>query len=284
MGSVCILTDSSAQFTKPNFPGHELVNLVSLDVELAGQIYHNGREIKASNLPANVNNGQDPALLAPSIEDLRQIYLSLGQTYNEVVAIFLSSKLNPTHLAALKAAETVRGRLAIQVIDSQTISIGLGSLVQAAAEAAAHGARATEIERLLRGLIPHIYTVFCIPGLSYLYHAGFLGEAQAYVGEMLNLLPIFTLEEGNLTSLEKARNMRHLTDFFQEFLDEFSDLYHIALVQSIPPMAHEARTLREHAADLFPNTPFSEHPIGLSMATMFGPRCFGLFAMETPPE
>ena len=68
--------------------------------------------------------------------------------------------------------------------------------------------------------------------MTYLYQSGFIGDAQALVGEMLGLLPIYTLEEGRLTPVEKARNYRQLIDFMQEFIDEFSDLYHIALIQS----------------------------------------------------
>jgi fatty acid-binding protein DegV len=99
---------------------------------------------------------------------------------------------------------------------------------------------------------------------------------------MLSLLPLFSLEEGYLTPLEKARNNRQLIDFFQEFLDEFTDLIHISITQSVPGMVHEIRILREHALSNFPGVPFSEHPIGLSLATMFGPRCMGIFAIETP--
>jgi|YelNatPaOPRAMG01_1025707.scaffolds.fasta_scaffold01094_14 DegV family protein with EDD domain len=284
MASVGILTDTSVQFSRPSFPGSELITLIPLRVQLGQQIYGDGRELKVSSLPSSARHSLQPRLVPPSVEELQRIFLAMGQTYSEIVAIFISSALHPVASLAHKAAASVRGRTSVQIIDSQTISIGLGVLVQTAAEAAARGARAIEIERLLRGLIPHIYTVFCIPGLSYLYQAGFLGQAQGIVGEMLNLLPIFTLEDGVLTSLEKARNLRHLTDFFQEFLDEFTDLYHIAVVQSVPPLPHEARMLREHSAENFPGTPFSEHPIGLPMATLFGPHTFGLFALELPSD
>ncbi len=282
MASVCILTDSSVQFSKPAFPGRDLVVIPPSRIQINGRSYENDDELKVNQLPITAQNGLEPRLVPPSVDEFRQIFLTLSQTYNEIVAILISSHLSQNVPNALEAAESVRGRVATQVIDSQTTSIGLGILVQQAAEAASKGSRGVEIERLMRGMIPHIYTIFCIPGLSYLYHAGFIGQAQALVGEMMGLQPIFTLEDGRLTSLEKVRSARHLMDYLQEFLDEFSDLYHIALIQSVPPMTHEAHTLREHASDRFPDTPFSEHPIGLSLATLFGPRSLGVFAMELP--
>lgn len=284
MTSVCILTDNTAQFSKPAFPGRNLITTIPITIEYNGHTVSEGKEIKVGSLPGSLQNAPAPRLVAPSPEEFRHQFLTLGQEYNEIVAILLSSQLSPTIEHAQEAAEAVRGRVAVQVIDSQTTSVGLGVLVQAAAEAASKGTPSTEIERLMRSLIPHIYSVFSIPGLTYLNHSGFIGAAQAIIGEMLNLLPIYTLEDGHLTSIEKARNYRQLLDFLQEFLDEFSDLYHIALVQSVPAMNHEARALREHAALVFPKTPFSEHPINLPLAVLMGPRTLGVFAMESPNE
>ena len=55
-------------------------------------------------------------------------------------------------------------------------------------------------------MIPHTYMMVCTPGLSYLYYAGIIDQAQAFVGEMLGLLPIFTLEEGQINAVEKVRS------------------------------------------------------------------------------
>jgi DegV family protein with EDD domain len=280
MPSLCILTDSTAQFIKPGFGGRDLVNFISLHTQL--NHHHEGQELKVSDLPASSHSDNVPRLLTPGIEEFRQQFISLGHQYNEIVAILVSSHLSPIVAYAQEAATSVRGRVSVQIVDSQTIGIGLGFLVQLAAEAAAKKDSSNEIDHLLRGAIPHIYSVFCIPGLSYLYHSGFIDHAQSSVGEMLSLLPLFSLEEGYLTPLEKARNNRQLIDFFQEFLDEFTDLIHISITQSVPGMVHEIRILREHALSNFPGVPFSEHPIGLSLATMFGPRCMGIFAIETP--
>jgi DegV family protein with EDD domain len=284
MNSVCILTDTSAQFTKPTFPGRNLVASVPLRLEINGEVVAEPKDIKINSLPPSTSATFQPQVVAPSVEEFRKLFISLGQDYNEIIAVLLSSQLSPAVDHAIEAADGVRGRVSVQVIDSQTTSVGLGVLVQAGAEAASHGDRATEIERLLRGLIPHIYSVLCIPGMTYLYHSGFIGEAQALVGEMLNLLPIYTLEDGHLTPVEKARNYRQLTDYLQEFIDEFSDLYHIALIQSVPGTVHDSRIFREHANLMFPKTPFSEHQINPALALMFGPRTLAVFAMETPEE
>jgi DegV family protein with EDD domain len=280
MAAVCILTDNTAQFTKPNFTGRNLVNIIPLQSLFNNQLLDNENEFKVSNLPVSSQDGLNPCLKPPDIEGFRQFFINLSRNYNEIIVVLLSSRLNPAIINAQKAANLVQGRISVQVIDSQTTSVGLGYLVQIAAEAAASQASSGEIERLLRSLISHIYSVFCIPNLTYLYHAGFIDYGQAIVGEMLGILPIFTLEEGYLTPLEKVRSNRHLIDFIQEFLSEFTDLSAISVVQSMPSLPHEGRAIREHAQSNFPNTPFSEHPVSLPLATLFGPRALGVFAIE----
>jgi DegV family protein with EDD domain len=159
--------------------------------------------------------------------------------------------------------------------------VGLGLLVQSAADLIARGASMAETERRVRSMIPHIYSVLCTPAMSYLHYSGFLDRAQASVGELLGIYPIFAVEEGQLTPLEKVRNHRQVLDFFQEFLEEFDQLQHIAFIQSaVSNNSQDGRILRDHAQDHFAKTPFSEHTVNLSVATMFGPNSTGVFVAE----
>jgi DegV family protein with EDD domain len=284
MGSIGIITDSSAQFTRASFPGRNRVETIPLEITYPGGSEALLRELKVSDLPASIYNGNGPFISGPTVATLREQFLALGANYSDLIAIFLSSHLNPIYERAVEAAESVRGKVSVQVMDSQTTSAGLGYLVQISVEAAEEKASRFDIERLVRGQIPHIYTVFCIPSLTYLTNSSFIDQAQSLVGEMLNLLPVFTMEEGRLTPLEKLRNSRHLLDYFLEFLDEFNDLNHIAIIQGFPSLVHESRLLHEHAAAAFPRAPFSEHSISLPLATLFGPRSMGVIAIENPDD
>ncbi|HPH96709.1 MAG TPA: DegV family protein [Anaerolineaceae bacterium] len=279
MGKICIVTDQAVQFTRAAFQGQRDVVTIPLKCRL-----DNGSPQEARMpLPATARNGLKPQLLVPSSEEIYQVFAGLAGQYQDVIAIFHSSGLSPLCDNALQAADRVRGLIPVQVIDSLSLSVGMGYLVQIAAEAAAAGRTpASQIEHKIRGLTPHIYSAFCIPGLSYLYHAGVVDYAQAVVGEMLGLLPIFSMEDGHLTPLEKMRSYRNVVDFFQEFLDEFTDLAHISIIQSVPNLSHENHSLREHAMSNFSKSPFTEHAISLPIATLFGPRTMGVVAIENP--
>lgn len=278
--SICILTDSAVQFTQPGFAGREDVRVISYDIQIRDTLYPEGEGIRSTALPPSAGDGLHPKLVAPDPEKLKQLFHGLAQHYREVIAIFTSGELSQMMSAAEKASAGAKSIIPVTLIDSQTTSVGLGLLVQLAAECTAEGMTGSEIERRVRKAVPRVYTLLCTAGLSYLSESGFVDIAQATVGEMLGLIPIFSLEEGKLSSIEKARNLRGVIDFFQEFLSEFDNLQHIAMIQGAAPFNHESHILREHAQDHFPKTPFSEHTINLPLATLVGPRTMALILME----
>lgn len=273
MAKVCILTDSTAQFTSARFPGHERVFIISFSIKPGAARQRN------SLAPQEQPGGR---LIPPTRQVFSDYFTRLSREFDHILIIPLSSFLSPMLHWAEEAACQYTNHATIQVVDSQTTAIGLGLLVQIAAGAAVAGASLVEIEQLVRATIPRVYMLFCIPEMNYLAEAGFLSCSQAFVGEMLGLLPIFTLEEGRLTPMAKVRTQRHLLESLQEFIDEFSDPYHVALIQGTGLTHLRARPLREYVEGSFPQTSFSVHAIGAHLATLFGPQCIGLVVMEKP--
>jgi len=276
---VCILTDSSAQFTNPVYPGQELVHIIPFGVKMYGKLVP-AEKIHLSQLPRTLNNGFSPQLTSPSMEDFRNIFSQLTGSYNEIIVLLQSSQLSQAVTHAQQAAKFYNGYKSIQIVDSQTTAVGLGLLVQQAAQASSQGAQSVEIVRLLSGLLPRLYTVFFVQGLTYLQHAGHLDHAQAILGEMLGVTPFLLLEGGRLIPIQKVRNMRHLVDTIHEFLSEFNTLEHIAIIQGYPAFEHEGRILHERISSDYPDTPFSEHTLNPPLATLLGPRSLGLVVME----
>ncbi|MDP3184914.1 MAG: DegV family protein, partial [Anaerolineales bacterium] len=267
------LTDSTAQFTRARFPGHERVYIISFGIKPGATRQRNSR------VPQEPPGGR---LIPPARQVFLDYFTRLSREFDHILIITLSSFLSPMLHWAEEAACQYTNHATIQVVDSQTTAIGLGLLVQIAAGAAVAGASPVEIEQLVRATIPRVYMLFCIPEMNYLAEAGFLSCSQAFIGKMLGLLPIFTLEEGRLTPMAKVRTQRHLLESLQEFIDEFSDPYHVALIQGTGLTHLRARPLREYVEGSFPQTSFSVHAIGAHLATLFGPQCIGLVVMEKP--
>ena len=77
--------------------------------------------------------------------------------YKEIVVILLSSHLSQANANAHLASQIGKSPANIFIIEFLNTAIGLGLLVQAAAEFAHRGYTGVEINRLIRGMINHIY-------------------------------------------------------------------------------------------------------------------------------
>jgi DegV family protein with EDD domain len=272
MPSICILTDASAQFTYPNFPGHELVYIIPFNSQ-------NIANLEGRPLPDGVL--AHTQLVCPSPQDFVRFYTSLSRGYDTILVLTISSLLDSTMKNALLALDEYSHCARVEVIDSQTTAIGLGMLVQLAASAASKGASLKEIDRQLRAGIPRIYTLFCIPELTYLATSDLMNYSQTLVAEMMGMLPIFAFEEGRLVPMEKVRTPRHLFAAFQDFISEFESPAQIVLLRNSVNGHLRTNPFRIFVSDNFPDTLFSEHPLQPHLAALFGPRSIGLVVMES---
>jgi DegV family protein with EDD domain len=163
-----------------------------------------------------------------------------------------------------------------------TTSLGLGILAKAAAQAAQEGADLDEVVRLVRGMIPHIYTVLYVDQMDYLERGNRVGRAQAVLGTMLNVKPLLFLEDGEIIPLEKVRTHEKAIEKLFEFVAEFSELEQAAIVQRNPSPTEETNMLLERLEQLFPDMEFPLIQYGPVLASHIGPSAMGVVVYETP--
>jgi len=270
MSRVCILSDSTAQFTRPNFPGRERVFVASFGLEPAlppGRVPPLERSIGSHLIP-------------PSRQDFRDYYERLSTEYESILVLTVSSQLSPAASHALAASAQVSNPVKVEVLDTRTISVGLGWLVELAAGAAAAGESAGAIIRQVRLAAARIYTLFFIPNLGPLSQAGLLSPAQALVAGMLGMLPIFMLENGQLVPLEKAHTQRAVLEYFEEFLDEFEYPEHVALVHGTESTRLRTSSLREHIQENHPGAHFSDLAFSSHLEALLGAQSISMAIMQ----
>ncbi len=269
MHKVCILTDSSVQFTHPGYLGNELVFITPFSTQ---------PQIKYAVNNAAYSTDNQYGIEPPPVKGIINLINKLHQDHNEIMVITLSSALSELFSVVENTIGKFDNPDRIKIIDSQTTSIGLGILVQLAAGLAAQGATINVIEYQLRISIKNIYTLLCLPNLSYLAAANFLLHPQAVIGEMLGVLPIYSLEDGRLTSIQKVRTQKHLLETFQEFLDEFITPSYVAIIKKFDQT--KTFNIRDYVKINFPLTIFSEHLISDSLVNLLGPQSVGLIIID----
>jgi DegV family protein with EDD domain len=248
-------------------------------IQLNQQIFLDSKEISLGQLPISARDRYNPCLLPPAEDIFHRTLKVISKDCQDILVILHSGQLSPIISEAYRIVSSTHSSAKVHIIDSQTISVGLGLIIQEAAQAAIKGASIAEIKPLMNRLIPRIYTIYCTQSLSYLYQSGQLDAAQATVGEMLGITAFFALENGGVIPLQKAKNSRNMLDIFEEFIVEFLEPQHISIFQGIPPFTHEIRSLRERIHEQFPHAPYSESTLNTACGLLLGPRSLGIVTM-----
>jgi DegV family protein with EDD domain len=281
MSRVHIITDSTAHFPDPSLPERLGVTVLPQTLQFAKQTYREGVDISSEEFFRRLPHYSiPPTLHAPTADTFRDLYASTLRQNRQILSIHISSKMSETVAHARQAADEFLGGNKIVVIDSLTTSIGLGWLVEAAAEAAANGAALDEIVRIVRGMITHMYAVFFVDQLDYLERNGRLSKSQAVLGTMLGIKPFLTIEDGEIIPMEKVRTRDKAIDKLLEFVSEFSLIDRVALMQSGQQPTEDTRLLLERLEQTFPGQYFPVLNYGPGLACQIGPNSLGIFIYE----
>jgi DegV family protein with EDD domain len=269
----------------PEFPAKHQVSVVPLTIQFGDQRYRDGIDMDNSRFFRELSSGAPiPTAAAPSPRRFAAVYEEVCQQNGSVVSIHVSSRLSRTLANAHAGADEVLGRCKIHIIDSLSTSIGLGLLVEAAARAAEAGASQEDIVRIVRGMIPRLYAVFFIETMEFLAKAERIGKAQAMLGAMLGIKPFLTLEDGDLVPMEKVRTRAQAIEKLVEFVVEFSNIEHLAILQSTTVPSDDTRLLLERLAMEFPGRSWPVVAYRPSLATFVGPNAMGVVVFEGEGE
>lgn len=212
----------------------------------------------------------------------QQAFSDLNRETEEILVIPSSGKLSKAYAQAGDAARGFLGRCRIQVMDSMSVSWGLGFLVKAAAEAAAEGLRLDTIVRLVRGMLPHIYLVFAVERLDYLERGGRIGAAQAHLGTLLHINPILLVEDGEIVPVEKVRTQLMALEKLADFVAEFAAIQQVVILRS--PLESDdspkIEELREHLSLALPDQRFPIVEYDPILACHLGPEALGVVVYE----
>jgi DegV family protein with EDD domain len=278
--SVGIVTDSAA-YLDPGIAQELDIRVVPFEVRVGQKSFRDGVDLNASEYYDLVRRYDEGVqVVPPSTQAFYQAYVELGQSTNEILSIHPPEALTPAIRYAREAARMLLGRLQIVVLDSQTISLGLGLLVESAARAAKQDQDFEEIMRLVRGLIPRVYVVFFSENLEYLKRGGRIGEAQALLGTMLGIKPFLTLEGGAIQPMEKVRTREEALEKLVEFVSEFDDLVRLCIIRGMNDRPEEIALLRERFEGLFPDLEAPVIHYGPVLASHIGPDNLGVIVYE----
>lgn len=201
--SVRIVTDSTAQLPAELVARHG-ITVVPLHVILDGDDRLEGVDVTPDEIATAMRERVPVSTSRPAPEAFALAYGELvEQGATHIVSVHLSEKLSGTAEAArLGGADA---GVPVEVIDSETIGMGLGLSVLAGVAALESGADADGVAEAIRSTAAASSTWLCVDTLEHLRRGGRIGAASALVGTALAIKPILAVREGRIVPLEKVR-------------------------------------------------------------------------------
>ena len=163
-----------------------------------------------------------------NVEDWKNAFRPILDSGEDILAIVFSSGLSGTCLAAMQAAESLRGAYPgreIRVVDSLAASLGEGLLVDYALRNRAAGMPLEDNALWAEEHRQNISHWFTVDDLMFLLRGGRVSAASAYLGSMLKIKPVLDVNpEGHLIPREKVqgrrRSIRRLFEHVRDYAIE----------------------------------------------------------------
>jgi DegV family protein with EDD domain len=276
MPGVRVVTDSSCDL--PNDLAVELdIDIVPLTIRFGDDEFVDRRDLSPKQVWARC--GTSPVLpetAAPSAGAFEEAFRAAKAAGAEgVVCINLSSKLSATYQAAQMAANTLQGEVPVRVVDSLSVTMGLGNIAIAAARLAAAGKSLDDVAGAAEDLSRRTRVLGTLDTLENLKKGGRIGGAKAMLGSMLSLKPVIWVVDGLVEEESKQRTrsraLRYLVDKVAEQATQG--------IEDLAVMHGDAPDLDEFLDMLdahFPREDIVIGDIGAVIGTHAGPRVMGV--------
>ncbi len=229
-----IVTDSTCDLS-PSIIDALGITVQPLHIQVGDDSYLDGVDISREQFYQRLPTFHThPTTAAPGIGVFGQAYQQCADAgASEILSIHISESLSATvSVARLAAAE--KTAVPVTVLDSGQLSMGMGFMVQRAAQAAAEGCGMEEILRLLadQGRRTHVYAV--IDTLEYLRRSGRMNRVVAGIGGVLRLKPILKMNQGIATS-ERVRTRGRAEERLMGLLHALGPIEQAAAVHAHAP-------------------------------------------------
>ncbi len=206
MPEIAIVTDSTSDLTQ-GLIGDLDISIIPLKINLGGdEYYREGVEINKKEFwKYMLTNEGIPKTSQPSPADFRNLYQKLfDKGYKKIISIHISSKLSGTQQAARVARGMLGKENEIAIVDSKSVTFGLGYQALEASRMAKENGTFVDILRWLDDIQSKNKIYFVVNDLKFLEKGGRIGKASAVIGGFLNLKPILKIEDGEVTLSGKA--------------------------------------------------------------------------------
>jgi len=247
--TVRIVTDSTcdlpAEITKSL-----KICVVPLYVRIGNHDFLDGIDISREEFYEKLLFYEDyPTTAVPSPAKIRSLYQTLyDEGATEILSIHISASLSGVMDIAQSAAQDT-SFITVTVLDSQSLSMGTGFLVQKAAQLAQEGRSVKEILPILEDQIKRTHVWAALDSMKYLRKSGRMNRFVSTIGDLLQIKPILKMHQG-ISGIEKERTKKNAIQHLINKIELLNPFEKLALLYS--GSRGQLQLLQSHITGLFP--------------------------------
>jgi DegV family protein with EDD domain len=164
-----------------------------------------------------------PMSAPPASSEFLKVYQEISKDVDSIFSIHISSNLSNIYKFASIAADIFnkqkREKLTeVEVIDSQSIDMGLGMIVLEAARFAKLNENKEEIKKVIEKLKKKMRFYIYVEKIEYLIKGGRVRKLTGMLANLLNIKPILSVENGEILNKGKVRDKENAKEFLLNLL------------------------------------------------------------------
>ncbi len=275
MADIQIVTDAGADLSKEEQKAYN-IDVLPIKIMADGKEYLSGVDMFSDEFYELLESSDEiPHTSQPSTGEIYDLLKKHTDKGKQVLVITLSSNAsglyNNMHLAKNMILEETPDAI-IEILDSKRFAYIYGLASINASKMAESGMELSEIIAKTKEFLDS-YGVFAIPkSLTYLEKGGRINKASLVFGNMLDLVPVLTIQNGLMEAVGKVRGRKKLAkkmlQYMEERVPDQSGGEMIVVNGKLPEETEEIITLLK---ERYPGVHITTAKVGPTIATHIGP-------------
>ena len=223
MSEIAILTDSVSDLSKEDIEGLP-IKIVPLKIDIDGEVFKDGEEISKTEFWKDmIEKDLTIKTSQPSPQEFLNAYNKLFEKgYKKIISIHPSAKFSGTLQAARVGRSLTNRENDIELIDSTGASLLEGFLAMEAARKSIKRESFGEIVNWVNSFKNKGKLLIVVPDLKYLEKGGRIGKASSVIAGALQLKPILTVSQGEITVEKKVLGERNAQKYIEKYIKDES--------------------------------------------------------------
>ena len=279
---VKVVTDSTSDLP-PEIARELGITIVPAYVHFGSQSYRDGVDITPEQMYERMLSGSvHPTTSSPAPGDFTDTYSSLARETDEIVCITVTSRQSAIYEAAMTGKQSFQGKCRVEVIDSRSVTMGLGLMAMLAAREARSGKALDEVVAAVRSAIPRTHGMALLDTIKHALKGGRLGRGGGLLGSLVKVKPVLDIKDGWIRLSGATRTRSSGMDRLCQCVTKHLPIEDAAVVHS--NALREAERLAERIRSLSPQTRPVIAKLGSALGVHGGPQSLVVVVRESKTE